>query len=107
MIQNRLKRKKRRIRNKINGTASRPRLSVYKSLTSIYAQLIDDDAQKTIAMAAVKKKNVDAAKELGQKIGEKAKSSNIETAVYDRNGKLFHGVVKTVADAARESGLKI
>jgi large subunit ribosomal protein L18 len=107
MIQERLKRKKLRIRSKISGTATRPRLTVYKSLTRIYAQLIDDDVSKTVVTAMVEKKNVEAAKELGKKVGELAKAANIEKAVFDRNGNLYHGVIKAVAESARDAGLVI
>ncbi|WP_020532217.1 50S ribosomal protein L18 [Flexithrix dorotheae] len=103
---------KRRIRNKISGTAAKPRLSVFKSNTSITVQVIDDLESKTLVFATSKevsdKKNVDLgiAKEVGKKIAEKAKSSGIETVVFDRNGYLYHGKVKALAEGAREGGLK-
>lgn len=105
-------RRKKRIRKKLRGTASTPRLSIYKSLKYIYAQLVDDDKGHTLASASTLDKktggsNATAAKELGSLIAEKAKASGIEKAIFDRNGFLYHGVVKQVADSAREAGLKI
>ena len=92
----------------MSGTAEKPRLTVYKSLYSLYAQLIDDKSQTTIASAMVKgEKNVAAAKKLGAKIAEAAVEKKIKKAVYDRNGLRYHGVVKTIAQSARETGLSI
>ena len=101
---------KTRIRSKISGTASRPRLSVFRSNKQIYAQLIDDLAGKTLAAAASKgiedgSKSEIAAK-VGKAIAEKAMAAGISEVVFDRNGYLFHGRVKSLADAAREGGLK-
>ena len=106
-----------RIRKKINGTADRPRLLVYRSLSHIYASLVDDvsgntlttasSTQKIVAekLAAVKGKTAKS-KEIGKAIAEKAKTMNIESVVFDRNGYLYHGRVKALADGAREGGLK-
>ncbi len=101
---------KTRIRSKISGTASRPRLSVFRSNKQIYAQLIDDLAGKTLAAASSKgiedgSKSEIAAK-VGKAIAEKAMAAGISEVVFDRNGYLFHGRVKSLADAAREGGLK-
>lgn len=105
----RLKRKK-RIRVKVRGTAQRPRLSVFKSLRYLYAQLIDDEAGKTLAEVSTVKaksgKNIQAAKEVGKVMAEKARGLKIECVTFDRNGYQFHGVVRSIADAAREGGLK-
>lgn len=105
----RLKRKK-RIRVKVRGTALRPRLSVFKSLRYVYAQLIDDEQGKTLAEASTVKtksgKNIQAAKEVGKMMAEKARLLKIECVTFDRNGYQFHGVVRSIADAAREGGLK-
>ena len=101
---------KTRIRGKISGTASRPRLSVFRSNKQIYAQLIDDLAGKTLAAASSKgiedgSKSEIAAK-VGKTIAEKAMAAGISEVGFDRNGYLFHGRVKSLADAAREGGLK-
>lgn len=103
---------KRGIRQKLSGTAERPRLSVYKSNTAIYAQLIDDSKGHTLAFASsseiTDKKNVDVegSKSVGKKIAEKATESGINNVVFDRNGYLYHGKVKALAEGAREAGLK-
>ena len=101
---------KTRIRGKISGTASRPRLSVFHSNKQIYAQLVDDLSGKTLAAASSKgiaegTKSEIAAK-VGKAIAEKAIAAGISEVVFDRNGYLFHGRVKSLADAAREGGLK-
>lgn len=104
---------KRRIRKVIFGTAERPRLSVFRSNKQISAQLIDDNAGKTLVAAtslckeiAEKKGNkTEQAQLLGAMIAEKAKAAGIETVVFDRNGYLYHGRVKALADAARNGGL--
>ena len=100
-----------RIRKKVSGTNQRPRLSVYRSNKAIYCQLIDDKSGNTMAMAS--SKNVDAganksetAKKVGSLIAEKAKGLSIDTVVFDRNGYLYHGRVKSLAEGAREGGLK-
>ncbi|HYG72140.1 MAG TPA: 50S ribosomal protein L18 [Actinomycetota bacterium] len=102
-----------RVRKKIAGTADRPRLAVYRSNRHIYAQLIDDDAARTIASASdrdVKRDGdgkLDAAKAVGETLAERAKAAGVETAVFDRGGRLFHGRVAAVAEGAREKGLQI
>ena len=102
-----------RVRNKISGTPERPRLSVYKSLTGIYAQLIDDVNGKTLAAASTldkevktKHSNKEAAKEVGALIAKRAIEKNIKEVVYDRGGYIYHGVVKELAEAARAAGLE-
>ena len=105
---------KQRIRGRLSGTADIPRMSVFRSNKQIYAQLIDDVSGKTLASAssgekeiAAKKVNkIDQAKLVGAAIAGKAKEAGIETVVFDRNGYLYHGRVKSLADAARENGLK-
>ena len=99
------------IRQKISGTKERPRLSIYKSNTGIYAQLIDDVTGHTLASASSKeigKKGitVSISKDVGKKLAEKAVASGIESVVFDRRGYLYHGRVKALADGAREGGLK-
>ena len=110
-----LRRKKirRRIRKKISGTAVRPRLSIYRSNKEIYVQLVDDTKGHTICAASSRDAScssegtkVDRAKEVGKLIASKAKDNGIETAVFDRGGYLYHGRVKSLADGAREGGLK-
>ena len=103
----------RRIRKKISGTAERPRLAVNFSNQHVYAQLIDDEAQQTIASACttdkgVNKKgaNVETATEIGKLIASRGKDKKVESVVFDRGGFLYHGKVKALADAAREGGLK-
>lgn len=99
-----------RVRNKISGTAERPRLSVYRSNGNIYAQLIDDVAGTTLAQANSMKiengGNVEAAKTVGTEIAKIALDKNIKTVVFDRGGYIYHGRVKALADAAREAGLE-
>ena len=104
---------KRRVRGKISGSSSAPRLSVYKSNKEIYAQLIDDKEGKTLASASSREKGVDAkgtktevATAVGKKIAEKAKAAGFEKVVFDRNGFVYHGRVKALADGARDGGLK-
>lgn len=101
------------IRKKISGTAEKPRLSVFRSNKFIYAQLIDDISGHTLAAAYSKDAAVqtvgtkaDQAKKVGQLLAEKAKSSNIENVVFDRAGYRYHGRVKSLAEGARENGLK-
>lgn len=100
------------IRNKVRGTSERPRLTVFRSNTEIYAQLIDDEKGHTLAsVGSLKDKGahnapgMEQAKIVGRMIGEKAKAAGIAKAVFDRNGYLYHGRVKALADAAREAGL--
>ncbi|MBV8672941.1 MAG: 50S ribosomal protein L18 [Acidobacteriaceae bacterium] len=101
-----------RIRVKVQGTAERPRLNVYRSLNHIYAQVIDDAQGVTLVSAstvASKIKtggNVAAAKEVGKVVAERAKEKGIKKVVFDRGGYLYHGRVKALADAAREAGLE-
>lgn len=94
-------RRKRRIRGKISGTAERPRLTVFRSNTTIYAQVIDDVKGVTLAAA----KGADSAA-VGREVGEAAKKAKIDTVVFDRSGYVYHGRIKVLADAAREAGLK-
>ena len=99
------------IRAKISGTADKPRLSVFRSNTGIYAQVIDDVKGHTLAAASSQELglangNVDNAKQVGAKIAEKALAAGVSTVVFDRNGYLYHGRVKAVAEGAREGGLK-
>ncbi len=106
----------RRIRRKLSGTGIRPRLCVFRSLAHIYAQVVDDLAGKTLVAASSlekevcsdKKKagNIAAAKMVGKAIAARAKTKGIEAVVFDRGGYLYHGRVKALAEAARESGLK-
>ena len=102
-----------RVRTKVSGTAERPRLCVYRSNTNLYAQIIDDVAGNTLVAASTldkevktKKSNIEAAKEVGALIAKRAAAKNIKTVVYDRGGYIFHGVVKALAEAAREGGLE-
>lgn len=101
---------KRKIRMKISGTESRPRLSVYRSNKFIYAQVIDDNAGKTIAAASdvktVKGTKTLRAEEIGKLVAEAALAKNIKEVVFDRNGFKYTGRVKLLADAARKAGLK-
>lgn len=99
-------RRKKRIRAKIFGTAEKPRLTVFLSLSKVYAQLIDDVTQKTLASAASKKgKNMKEATKVGEDIAAKAKALKITTLVFDRNGRKYHGRVKALADAVRAAGI--
>jgi len=95
-----------RVRNKVKGSAERPRLAVYRSNKRIEVQFIDDDAHVTIAGVAINGKNAEAAKALGTKAAEAAKSKGIEAVVFDRGGFAFGSNLKTLADSAREAGLK-
>ncbi len=105
-------RRHKRVRNKIAGTPERPRLSVFRSNSNIYVQLIDDVNGCTLAQAStldkeVKEKHANkvAAKEVGNLIAKRAEQINIKDIVFDRGGYIYHGVVKEVAEAAREGGL--
>ncbi len=102
----RMKRKL-RIRAKVNGTADRPRMAIFRSNTALYVQLIDDTKGTTILADRTDGKSMAKAKELGTRIAEAAKKKGITTVVFDRGGFRYHGVVKTLADAAREGGLTI
>lgn len=102
-----------RVRGKISGTAECPRLNVYRSLSNIYVQLIDDVRGVTLAQASTVEKdfaayggNVEAAKAVGKAIAERAKAIGIEKCVFDRGGYIYHGRVAAVADSARDGGLK-
>lgn len=102
-----------RVRRKISGTAERPRLCVYRSNTNLYVQIIDDVSGITLASASTLDKeiktkyaNKEAAKEVGKLIAKRATEKNIENVVFDRGGYIYHGVVKELAEAAREGGLQ-
>ncbi len=106
---------RRRIRKIISGTSERPRMSVFRSNKNIYVQLIDDLSGKTIASASSLCKKVteekvdnktDQAKSVGKLVAQRAKDAGVEKVVFDRNGYLYHGRVKALADSAREGGLK-
>ncbi len=99
-----------RIRKKVNGTAERPRLSVFRSNKQIYAQVINDNEGKTLASASSlgleKLAKTEQAKKVGAILAEKAKAAGVEQVVFDRNGYLYHGRVQALAEGAREGGLK-
>ena len=103
-----------RIRKKVRGTAERPRLAVFRSLNHIYAQLVDDDKGATLAAASSVEKsaganpggNIAAAQTIGRLIAERAKEKGITSVVFDRGGYIYHGRVKSLAEAAREAGLQ-
>lgn len=102
-----------RVRRKISGTAEKPRLCIYKSNKNIYVQVIDDVAGNTLVSASTldkevktKSANIQAAKEVGTLIAKRATAKNIKTVVFDRGGYIYHGVVKELAEAAREGGLE-
>ena len=103
--------RKRRIEAKIRGTAKRPRLAVFRSLKSLYAQVIDDENGKSLVAAGLKeikktKNDIVGAKEIGKLIAKKCADRKISEVVFDRSGYKYHGKVKAVADGAREGGLK-
>ncbi len=108
-------RRKKRIRKKVFGTTERPRLSIYRTASHIYAQVIDDSTGTTLAAASTltadirstggNKGNIAAAEQVGKLLAERALAAKITHVVFDRNGFLFHGRVKALADAAREGGL--
>jgi len=105
-----------RVRKKVTGTAERPRLTVYRSLNHIYAQLIDDDKGITLASATSNKKSLEdsfkgmkkteVSKKVGEMLAENAKAKGITKVVFDRNGYQYHGRVKALADGARDGGLE-
>lgn len=109
-------RRHKRIRKTVIGTPERPRLSVYRSNNNIYAQVIDDSTGRTLVSASTLDKdfkgytghrgNVEAAKRVGELIAKRAVASGIKRVVFDRGGYLYHGSIKALADAARESGLE-
>jgi large subunit ribosomal protein L18 len=104
-------RRHRRVRKKVRGTAERPRLAVFRSNRHIYAQLVDDGAARTLASASdvgITDGDKSArAKRVGQALAEQAKAAGVGRVVFDRGGRLYHGRVKALADAAREGGLEI
>ena len=115
-IQRRLKIKT-RITKKIRGTTERPRLTVYRSLNHLYAQVVDDTQAKVLAASSSLAKDVrdelkavkgkkEIAKRVGISVGKKALGQNVKKVVFDRNGYLYHGIVKSLADGAREAGLE-
>jgi large subunit ribosomal protein L18 len=114
-ISNHLRRKK-RIRQKVFGTSARPRLTVYRSLQHIYAQLVDDAHGTTILGVSTRAKElqgklknadtIEAAKQVGALVAQKAREKNVAAVVFDRNGYIYHGRLKALAEAARENGLK-
>ena len=107
-------RKHKSIRRRIVGTAERPRLSVYRSLKNIFVQIIDDSTGTTLVSASTIEKgakiengsNIEAAKQIGERIAKKALEKGITTVVFDRGGYIYTGRIKAIADAAREAGLK-
>ena len=106
-------RRHRRVRTKISGTAECPRLCVFRSNTNVYAQIIDDTKGVTLVQASTldkevktKHSNKEAAKEVGTLVAKRALEKNIKTVVYDRGGYVYHGVIKELAEAAREGGLE-
>jgi large subunit ribosomal protein L18 len=104
-------RRHRRVRVRVGGTAQRPRLSVYRSLHHLYAQLIDDSAGRTLAAASTVnlktgKNDLSAAQAVGRAIAGKAKEAGLTAVVFDRGGFLYHGRIKALAEAAREAGLE-
>ncbi len=111
----RLERRKARVRKKVQGTSARPRLTVFRSNAHIYAQVIDDVAGLTLAAASSRDTGLretvrsgsskSAAQAVGQLLAERAKAANVTSVVFDRNGRLYHGRVKALADASREGGL--
>ena len=104
-------RRHRRVRVRVGGTAQRPRLSVYRSLHHVYAQLIDDGVGRTLAAASTVdlksgKNDLAAAQAVGRAIADRAKKAGVTSVVFDRGGFLYHGRIKALADAAREAGLE-
>ncbi len=99
--------RKLRIRAKVTGTKTRPRLSVFRSHKVLYVQCIDDEAAKTIFAMSIKGTTMANAKTLGVQVAQAAKEKGITKAVFDRGGFRYHGVIKALADAAREGGLTI
>jgi large subunit ribosomal protein L18 len=102
-----------RIRRRVAGTPERPRLTVYRSIAHIYAQVIDDRGRQTIVSASSNEKsastnggNIAGAKEIGRLVAERAKEKGVIKVVFDRGGYLYHGRIKALADAAREAGLE-
>jgi len=114
--QAKLERRQRRVRGKVSGTATRPRLRVTRTNTHIYAQVIDDVAGRTMVAAASVEPglgadlkngaNIEAAKAVGEAIGQRAVEAGIKEVVFDRGGRIYHGRVKALADGARSAGLE-
>jgi large subunit ribosomal protein L18 len=108
----RLKRR-RRVRAKVRGTAERPRISVFRSNRGIFAQLVDDDAGRTLAAVSWTEgdlrslKPMEQAKQAGLRLAERAKAAGVDTAVFDRGGYRYHGRVRALAEGAREGGLNV
>jgi large subunit ribosomal protein L18 len=110
----RRRRRKRGIRKRMLGTAARPRLTVFRSARHIYAQVIDDLTGRTLVAASTNEKgagfdyggNCDAAKKVGSAIAERAKAGGVDKVIFDRNGYVYHGRVRSLAEGAREGGLK-
>jgi large subunit ribosomal protein L18 len=110
------KRRQRRVRAKVHGTAQRPRLNIFRSNENIFAQVIDDDQGRTLVSASTidtevapqvsDKSKTEAARIVGQVLGERAKNAGIETVIFDRGGFQYHGRVAALAEGAREAGLK-
>ena len=104
-------RRKLRIRKKISGTAERPRLSVFKSAKHVYVQVIDDIAGKTLASASSfengnhSSSNIESCTKIGKTIGARCMENNIKEIVFDKNGNLYHGRIKALADGVREAGV--
>ena len=105
-------RRRRRVRAKVRGSAERPRLSVYRSNRGVFAQLIDDDAGRTLTSVSWTEPelrelgSMEQAKRVGQLLAERAKGAGVETCVFDRSGYRFHGRVAAIAEGAREGGLR-
>jgi large subunit ribosomal protein L18 len=106
-------RRKKHIRKTIFGTAVRPRMTVYRSSKNMYVQVIDDNAGSTLASVSTMEasfkdlhNNVENAEKLGAAIGDRLKAKKISSVVFDRNGYLYHGIVKNIAEGARKSGIK-
>lgn len=111
--QRKLARRKYHIRKSISGTTSKPRMSVFRSNSHMYVQVIDDVAGSTLVSASTMetelkglKNTVSDAAKLGETVGKRMLEKNIDTCVFDRNGYLFHGIVKSIADGARKAGVK-
>ena len=110
------KRRHRRIRSRVSGTAERPRLNVFRSIDHIYAQVIDDEAGRTIVSASTVdtdlraemngKTKKEQAELVGKAVADRAKTAGIDTVIFDRGGYLYHGRIQALADGAREGGLK-
>ncbi|MCL4078551.1 50S ribosomal protein L18 [Coriobacteriia bacterium Es71-Z0120] len=110
-----LARRQRRVRGKVSGTATRPRLRITRSNANIYAQIIDDEAGATLVSASTldpelksvlkSRSNIEAAKAVGELVGRRAVAKGITAVVFDRGGRLYHGRVKALADGARDAGL--